>query len=358
MSNVELGLLEAKLSNSSFLRSDRDRGFINFNQNILVNIYAQEKVTIDNLRILASASENADERFDLALQSLYEGKRSKDIAARDILKANIHQELSEFISNKYQLFSDKLLPAYAEQGVRFLRASNLNTAQTVWLHDYFKEYIQPLLNPIVLDVTHPFPRIKDKNLCLFLSLKGKNAFGQRNGLVIIQIPKFIEAFVKLPDEFSDSNDQLCITIEELVKKFAFSLFYGFTVEHIYFFKVIRRRNRSANRLMKNIDLFDRKLKDDRMDDAVVRLELEERCPVSLQKLLCNTFHITVDRLYLTQMVLNLESYLLALESLLINKPSNPDAHSYKDKGWKAIAMVLLRRFSQLFFKRQIQVGNS
>lgn len=333
------------MSNIFQSRASGRRSFIDFNQNILANIQAQEKVSIESLRLFISGGENADERFDLTLHSLYE----KKTAATKALEAEVHQELSEFLHKTHQIFNDKLLPAYEEQRVRFLHAENLNTPQTIWLNDYFTENIQPLLNPIVLDVTHPFPRIKDKNICLFLTLKGENAYGKHDGLVIIQIPNFIEAFVRLPEEFSDGDDQLFITIEELIKKFAYTLFYGFTVEHNYFFKVIRRRNRSTSRLMKNIDLFDRKLKDKRMDDAVVRLELDERCPVKLQKLLCNTFHIDVDRLYIRKSVLNYESYLLALESIELKKT---DAQPHN--GWKALVMALFRSIRRLCSRKHIQ----
>ena len=97
------------------------------------------------------------------------------------------------VKEKYALLNDEILPKLAEEGIVFLRRSAWTVEQREWIKDYFFREVMPVLTPIGLDPSHPFPRVLNKSLNFAVELKGKDAFGRSSGAAIVQAPESCRA---------------------------------------------------------------------------------------------------------------------------------------------------------------------
>ena len=95
------------------------------------------------------------------------------------------------MARQYQLLNQDVLPGLANEGIRFLRRAAWNDAQRDWIKAFFFRELMPVLTPIGLDISHPFPRVLNKSLNFAIELEGKDAFGRSSGTAIVQAPRVL-----------------------------------------------------------------------------------------------------------------------------------------------------------------------
>ena len=113
--------------------------------------------------------------------------------------AKISPRAHALVTEQYRILNEVILPELASAGVHFFYRSDWHEKQKAWLHARFKEYM-PIISPLGLDPAHPFPRILNKSLNFIVSLKGKDAFGRKGGMAIVQAPRSLPRIVHLPPE--------------------------------------------------------------------------------------------------------------------------------------------------------------
>ncbi|MDX1813074.1 MAG: hypothetical protein R3240_14055 [Gammaproteobacteria bacterium] len=335
----------------------RGKRFVELNQSALAKLTQQNLDKQDRLRRLISLSENIDQFFELIVQedeSNYQPVKpySYPAIASKSGEKKLQAAVLQLLNDQYKLFSEQIVPAFEKEGYAFLDHESWNPQQTAWLYEYFEEFVQPLISPIVLDITHPFPRIHNQNLCLFIALKGENAFGKKDGLVIIQIPIHLQGFIRLPKALSEKHVASFVMMEELIKKFVYTLFEGFSIDQLYLFRVTRSLRGLASESGEVAEEMYSELQDTRKGGAVVRLELEKQCPLEFQTLLCETFKINRNKLYLSHKLVNMKSYLKAIESL----ESDRVVENSRFARWKMAISGAIRRLGRLFSRKQLKTS--
>ena len=130
------------------------------------------------------------------------------------------------------------MPLLAKEGIRFLRRGQWNTAQREWIKDYFFRELMPVLTPIGLDPAHPFPRILNKSLNFAVQLSGKDAFGRKSGVALMQAPRVLPRVIKLPREIAGC-DHGFVFLSSVIHAHVGELFLGMQVLGCYQFRVTR-----------------------------------------------------------------------------------------------------------------------
>jgi polyphosphate kinase len=92
-------------------------------------------------------------------------------------------------NKKFALYNEKIIPALSHQGIRVLSHGERNASQRQWVKNYFERVVKPLLIPVGLDPSHPFPLVANKSLNFIVKLKGKDAFGRENVIAIVKVPR-------------------------------------------------------------------------------------------------------------------------------------------------------------------------
>src|SRR5258705_3002699 len=209
----------------------------------------------------------------------------------------ISERAHALVAGQYRMLNKEILPQLAEEGVRFLAEQDWTREQRSWLHNYFMREMIPLLTPIGLDPSHPFPRVLNKSLNFAVQLEGRDAFGRNSGTAIVQAPRALPRVIQLPQAIGGKG-HVFVLLTSILQAFVQALFQGMTVRGSYPFRVTR-----------NSDLFldEEEIKDLRTALAgelsqrhfgdSVRLEVAENMPTDLEQFLLEQFQLTSDDLY-------------------------------------------------------------
>src|SRR5690606_3115980 len=96
----------------------------------------------------------------------------------------------------------EVLPRLREEGVYLHHAHEWNEEQLKWAHRLFVQNMMPLLTPFGLDPAHPFPKVYNKSLNFIMPLSGKDAFGRKASVAVVQAPRALPRVVRMPPEIS------------------------------------------------------------------------------------------------------------------------------------------------------------
>src|SRR5258708_5193850 len=181
----------------------RELAVLAFNQRVLAQAQDRRVPALERLRFLCILSSNLDEFFEIRVAELKERIRlGNEIAIPgETPSAEVFPLVSgrthTLVAEQYRLLNKEIFPELADESVRFLAEHDWTKEQRSWLHNYFMKEMIPLLTPIGLDPSHPFPRVLNKSLNFAVQLEGRDAFGRNSGTAIVQAPRALPRAVHL-----------------------------------------------------------------------------------------------------------------------------------------------------------------
>ena len=142
------------------------------------------------------------------------------------------------VARQYALYNDKLLPEFGRHGIRVISHGERNPEQRRWVKNYFEAQVRPLLVPVGLDPSHPFPQVANKSLNFIVRLGGLDAFGRANEIAIVKVPRVLPRFIAMPGRISD-NSLLFVSLSSVIRAHLHELFPGRDVGQFSQFRVTR-----------------------------------------------------------------------------------------------------------------------
>ena len=139
------------------------------------------------------------------------------------------------VREQYELLNETILPTLAGEQMHFLQRADWNSEQRQWLENFFQKQVVPVLTPLTLDPSRPFPRILNKSLNFIVRLNGKDAFGRRRHRAIVQAPRSLPRIIKLPAKLSAPGREDFVFLSSIIHDHADDLFPGMTLEGCYQF---------------------------------------------------------------------------------------------------------------------------
>ncbi|MHB8354147.1 MAG: polyphosphate kinase 1 [Burkholderiales bacterium] len=288
---------------SSKLFLNRELGLLAFNRRVLQMAEAESTPLLERLRYLCIVSSNLDEFFEIRVAGLKQ-QISQGIAESGpdgLSPAEVFQkvcvEAHDLIDHQYALLNDVVLPRLAQEGICFHRRDHWTEAQRAWARDYFFREIMPVLTPIGLDTAHPFPRILNKSLNFAVELSGKDAFGRNSDNAVVQAPRTLPRFIRLPEAIAGCPYGF-IFLSSILHANVGELFQGMTVEGCYQFRVTRNSELFLEEEeAKNLRLILQGELSHRQYGDEVRLEVADNCSDNMAKFLLDTFSLDQSDLY-------------------------------------------------------------
>lgn len=281
--------------NGPFL--NRELSLLAFNQRVLAQAEDERLPLLERLRFLCIFSSNLDEFFEVRVAALKE-RLEINPHAQEVDGLTIAQTLAlisvrahELVSKQYTLLIDTLLPALAQEGICFLRRSQWSDAQRAWVRDYFVRELMPILTPIGLDPSHPFPRLLNKSLNFAVELEGRDAFGRSSGVAIVQAPRILPRVIPMPEEVSGVPFGF-VFLSSIIHAHVSELFSGMEVQGCYQFRVTRDSDLSVDE-DEVADLrtaLQGELRHRQYGEAV-RLEVADNCPAEMSDFLLKQFNL-------------------------------------------------------------------
>ena len=278
---------------------NRELGLLAFQRRVLAQAEDARMPLLERLRYLCIVSSNLDEFFEIRVAGLREqlklnaGVTGPDGISPVRLYRQIADQAHELIARQYAILNDVLFVALAKEGVRFFRRASWTAQQVEWIKAYFLREMMPVLTPIGLDPAHPFPRVLNKSLNFAVELEGKDAFGRNSAAAIVQAPRMLPRFIRLPNELAGGSEYGFVFLSSILHAHVGELFAGMTVKGCYQFRLTRNSDLFVDEEeTKNLrQALQGELPTRHFGDAV-RLEVADNCSPEMTEFLRRQFDLS------------------------------------------------------------------
>ena len=302
-SNASCAAIAPPNLDDSSLYLHRELSQLQFNIRVLEQALDASTPLLERLKFLLIFSSNLDEFFEIRVAGLKEQITfAREQADADGLQphqalARIAEVVHEQVDRQYQILNDILLPELAKQDIRFIRRRKWTSQIQAWVKAYFEEEIAPIITPIGLDPTHPFPLLVNKSLNFIVELEGVDAFGRDSGLAILPAPRLLPRIIQIPEDVGGPGVNY-VFLSSMIHAHADDLFHGMSVRGCYQFRLTRNADLSVD--AEGVEDLARALRGElysRRFGNAVRLEVADTCPAHLVDFLLNQFGLTPAELY-------------------------------------------------------------
>ena len=290
---------------------NRELSLLAFNRRVMAQAADASTPLLERLRFLCIVSSNLDEFFEIRVAGLKEQIKlgapvmgPDGISPREIFR-RVSQQAHAAVAEQYALLNDVILPALAAEGVLFLRRSLWTPAQAAWIRNFFLHDVMPVLTPIGLDPSHPFPRVLNKSLNFAVELEGQDAFGRNSGTAIVQAPRALPRVIRLPEKIGGAPYAF-VFLSSVLHQHVGELFSGMEVKGCYQFRVTRNSDLFVDdEEIKNLrTALQGELPQRHFGDAV-RLEVADNCSPPMTEFLLRQFGLKDVDLYRVPGIVNL-----------------------------------------------------
>jgi polyphosphate kinase len=304
---------------------NRELSWLEFNNRVLHEACDPRTPLLERLKFLAIFSSNLDEFFMVRVAGLKQQVEATvnlltpDGRTPQKQLDDIRLHLNPQLKKHNAEFEEVLRPLLVQQGIYILDYIELNPKQRSYLDNYFEEQIFPVLTPLAVDPSHPFPHIS--NLSLNLAVVVKNPDTEEEFFARVKVPQVLPRFLPLPPELRvQDNGKIAnwsgIPLEQAIAHNLESLFPGMSIQEYHPFRITRDADLEleedeADDLLLAIE---QELRKRRMGGNTVRLEIRSQTPASVRSRLLEDLGLTNSDIYEVDGLLALRDlmYFLAL----------------------------------------------
>src|SRR5437588_1008807 len=274
---------------------NRELSWLEFNRRVLEEAQDPTQPLIERVKFLTTFSGNLDEFFEIRVAGIKQQIESEtsDVGPDGLSPTEtfnaIQRTVSEMVAAEYALWKDDLTPLLAKNGIRVHDVAALNAKRSAWAQRYFREEVFPLLTPLAVDASHPFPQLLNKSHNLLV--RARNERGGELLHAIVQVPRVLPRLILMPRGKGEDEPWDYIYLSSLIKHHIADLFPGLLLDGAHAFRVTRNSDlyideEEADNLLRSIE---QELRRSSRGDAV-RLEVEADCPKDFRELLLELFH--------------------------------------------------------------------
>jgi polyphosphate kinase len=275
---------------------NRERSILEFNRRVLAQARRADVPLLERLRYVTIVSSNLDEFFEVRVGDIIEAARQNGGTARTDLAA-VAEAAHALIDEQYALFNDELMPALRSEGIFVLNHAERDEAQRRWVARFFEQQVRPLLVPVSLDPSHPFPLVANKSLNFIARLGGRDAFGRDNAIAIVKVPRVLPRVIRLPAALCRGS-QGFVLLTSVIRAHLDEVFPGRTVESFSQFRVTRDSDLEVDEGdVTNLRQALRTGLTTRHFGRAIRLEVVSTCPPDLADFLRDQFDLPEGALY-------------------------------------------------------------
>ncbi len=291
----------------------RDESWMRFNRRVLEEAQDETNPLLERVKFLAITASNLDEFVEIRVAGFLQRIEDGYTLAQppdeggltpqerlDLLMATIRS----FVDAQYACWNQKLLPAMQKEKIRILRWSELSEEAAAQALQFYESEVDPLLTPVTIDPSHPFPRVLNKALCIGLLLRHKRRGGKPlTALGVVTVPRSLPRLVPLI-----SAEGFCdfILLHELVESQVERMFRGYEVLSRSAFRVTRNSNlymqeEESRSVLESVRA---ELHNRRKGDAV-RMEIESSATEEMVERLRVNFELQPEQVFKTEGPVNL-----------------------------------------------------
>lgn len=280
---------------------NRELSWIKFDRRVLNEARDKSIPLLERLKFVSITSSNLDEFFMVRVASLkdmvHAGYKKRDIAgmtATEQLTA-INKETRKLVDLQYSTYNRSLIPLLNQKGIYIIdKHEALTDKQAEFVDQYFMENVYPVVTPMAVDASRPFPLIRNKTLNIAALLLNKKEKGE-TVFATVQVPGVLPRIVQIPGEEGTVS---FILLEQIIERNIQKLFSNYEILCAYPYRIMRNADLTidedeASDLLKEIQ---NKLKM-RQWGEVIRLEVEEKIDKKLLNFLKSELKIASEDIF-------------------------------------------------------------
>ena len=284
--------------------TNREISWIQFDKRVLSEARDKSIPLMERLKFLSITASNLDEFFMIRVASLKDmvnaGYKKKDIAGLtagkqlELINAATH----ELVSQQYSTYNRSLLPLMNQNGLHVIEHhEELTKEQGAYVDRYFEDNVYPVLTPMAVDSSRPFPLIRNKSLNIGALLRKKGKSDADVEFATVQVPSVLQRIVEVPNQEKETCRNV-IFLEEIIERNMEKLFLNYDILCAHPFRIMRNADLTieedeAEDLLKEIEKQIKK----RQWGQAIRLEVEEGIHKQLLKIIKKELEISDEDIY-------------------------------------------------------------
>src|SRR5213082_1231836 len=281
---------------------NRELSWLEFNRRVLEEAQDPTQPLIERVKFMTIFSNNLDEFFEIRVAGIIQQIKSEtsDVGPDGMSPTEtfnaIQRLVHELVATQYDFWKKELMPALAKNGIRLHDVAQLTGKRAAWAKSYFQEEVFPMLTPLAVDASHPFPQLLNKSHNLLVRARAHQ--GGETLLAIVQVPRVVPRLILMPRGKGADEPWDYIYLASLIKHYIAELFPGLILDSVHAFRVTRNSDlyideEEAENLLRTIE---QELRRSSRGNAV-RLEVEADCPPDFRDLLLAFFDLQEADLY-------------------------------------------------------------
>lgn len=280
--------------------TNRELSWLLFDKRVLSEAMDEQLPLFERLKFLSISASNLDEFFMVRVASLKDmvsaGYHKKDIAGLtpEEQLAELNRETHRLVEQQYATYNNSLLPELLENGLRVIgHHEDLSEEEGSYVDRYFEDNVYPVLTPMAVDSSRPFPLIRNKSLNIGALVKKKSGEEELE-FATVQVPSVLSRIIEIPA----SEGRAVILLEEIIERNIHKLFLNYDIVCAHPFRIMRNADllieeEEAGDLLEEIE---KQLKKRQWGQAI-RLEVEAGMDESLLKVIRSDLHIGEEDIY-------------------------------------------------------------
>ncbi len=275
---------------------NRELSWMDFNSRVLEEAFEKDNPILERLNFLAITASNLDEFFMVRVAGVMDRLHSQKGRQPDESGMTAGQQLDcltekihEFAKKQYSCYNRSLLPALKKCGLRFVPVEDLGKNQRMKLDKYFDKFIFPVLTPLAVDTSRPFPLLANKSLNIAVRLSGDG----EDIFAVVQVPSILPRYVEIPSD----NGRSFVLLEDIIISRLENLFELYKIKAYCPFRITRDSDldidEEADDLLVEIE---HSLKKRQRGDPV-RLEIISKCDEALRSFLIDMLDVGPREIY-------------------------------------------------------------
>lgn len=288
--------VKVKGKGKKFPYNNRQLSWMDFNSRVIEEAFEKENPVMERVNFLAITASNLDEfimvRVAGVIDQMEHGVKASDLSGLTPKQqyAKLTDKIHEFSERQYRCLNRSILPVLKKHDIYFKKVDELNDTQKKFIDKYFDKVIFPVLTPMAVDTSRPFPLLLNKSLNIAIRLMNDE---KETFFAVMQVPSVLPRFIELPSK----NERDFILLENIILSRLDELFELFKIKASCPFRITRDSDldidEDAEDLLSEIE----KSIKQRRRGKPIRLEISDKCDKSLKKFLVQMLEIDDSEIY-------------------------------------------------------------